>query len=68
MTGKIYKWEKHVRDMLNMNGYECENSNKSIWFPSLVTWIDMKQTSLVAPPEIFKNLPIDGEYLNTYKK
>jgi len=54
--------------MLNMNRYECENFNKSIWFPSLLILVDMKQTSLVSPPEIFKNLPKDGEYLNRNKK
>ena len=68
MMGKIYNYEKHVGDMLNMNRYECENSNKSIWFPSLQISVDMEQYLIVSPLEIFKNLPTDEEYLNTYKK
>ena len=53
MTGKIYDEEKHIGDMLNMNRYKCENFNKSIWFSSLLIWLEMKQTSLVSHPEIF---------------
>jgi len=68
MKGKIYNYEKHIGDMLNMNQYECENSSKSIWFLSLLIWLDMKQTSLVSPPKNIKNLPIDRDSLTTYKK
>ena len=67
MTTKMYNQEKHIGDMPNMNQYECENSNKSIWLPSLIIWLDMKQTSPISRPEMFKNLRRDGEHLNTYK-